>query len=209
MAKMNPVVLYGAWYVGDVVAELVQLLGLPLAGFVDPQPAPWNTSLHRVLDDAVVHVSIGDPGVRANVSARLREHHRHFVSLFHPTAVVSPSAKMGDGIYLAEHATVRTGASLGSGVQLQAGAIVSHHCVIADFVSVGVGSTIASRCEVGTGTLIGAGAVLRPGVAVGKNCTVGAGAVVVKDVSDGLTVAGNPARPIDPNPDPVVQSDWQ
>lgn len=43
---------------------------------------------------------------------------------------------------------------------------------------------------------IGAGAIITPGMTIGENAIVGAGAVVTKDVPDGTTVAGNPARPI-------------
>lgn len=41
---------------------------------------------------------------------------------------------------------------------------------------------------------IGAGAVILPGLTIGENAVVGAGAVVTKDVPDGVTVVGNPAR---------------
>ncbi len=41
---------------------------------------------------------------------------------------------------------------------------------------------------------IGANATILPGVKIGRNVLVGAGSVVVKDVKDGVIVAGNPAR---------------
>jgi acetyltransferase-like isoleucine patch superfamily enzyme len=44
------------------------------------------------------------------------------------------------------------------------------------------------------GAKIGANATILPGVVVGENVLVGAGAVVVKDIPDGVVVAGNPAR---------------
>lgn len=44
------------------------------------------------------------------------------------------------------------------------------------------------------GASIGAGAVIVCGVTIGKGALVGAGAVVTKDVPDGMTVVGNPAR---------------
>lgn len=44
------------------------------------------------------------------------------------------------------------------------------------------------------GAAIGSGAVILGGVTIGKDALVGAGAVVTKDVPDGKTVMGIPAR---------------
>lgn len=49
------------------------------------------------------------------------------------------------------------------------------------------------------GASIGAGAVIRCGVTIGEWATVGCGAVVLEDVPDGVTVIGNPAKPIKAN----------
>lgn len=48
------------------------------------------------------------------------------------------------------------------------------------------------------GASIGSGATILGGVRIGHGATVGAGAVVTKDVAPGVTVAGNPARPLRP-----------
>jgi len=49
-----------------------------------------------------------------------------------------------------------------------------------------------SRITIGDNSWIGESALVLANV--GKNCTVGAGSVVFKDVPDGTTVIGNPAR---------------
>lgn len=46
------------------------------------------------------------------------------------------------------------------------------------------------------GAIIGSGAQILGPITVGKNARVGANAVVVKDVADGATVVGIPARPV-------------
>jgi UDP-2-acetamido-3-amino-2,3-dideoxy-glucuronate N-acetyltransferase len=48
--------------------------------------------------------------------------------------------------------------------------------------------------RVGRGASIGSGAVILCGVTIGERAMVGAGAVVTRDVPDGATVAGVPAR---------------
>jgi acetyltransferase-like isoleucine patch superfamily enzyme len=52
-----------------------------------------------------------------------------------------------------------------------------------------VGPTVGARAR------IGVGAILLPGVRVGEDATVAAGALVTRDVPDGATVLGRPARP--------------
>jgi acetyltransferase-like isoleucine patch superfamily enzyme len=49
---------------------------------------------------------------------------------------------------------------------------------------------------VGAFSWIGVGSSVRQNVCIGAQAIVGAGSVVIRDVFDGLTVIGNPARPI-------------
>ena len=46
------------------------------------------------------------------------------------------------------------------------------------------------------GAALGTGSVILPGLTIGVGAIVGAGAVVTRDVPDGVTVVGNPARQI-------------
>lgn len=54
--------------------------------------------------------------------------------------------------------------------------------------------------EIGRNVWIGGGAIILPGVTIGDDAVIGAGAVVTKSVPAGITVVGNPARPLVPRP---------
>jgi len=53
---------------------------------------------------------------------------------------------------------------------------------------------------------VGTGAVILPGVTIGVEAVVGAGAVVTRDVPDGATVVGNPARELRASTDSTARS---
>jgi putative colanic acid biosynthesis acetyltransferase WcaF len=52
-----------------------------------------------------------------------------------------------------------------------------------------------AKITIGAKAFVGARAFIMPGITIGDGAIIGACSVVTKDVSAGLTVAGNPARP--------------
>jgi acetyltransferase EpsM len=91
-------------------------------------------------------------------------------------------------------AIVNAKSNIGKHCILNTNSSVDHECVLGDFVHIAPAATLAGNVEVGEGSLIGMGAVVLPYVKIGKWCKIGAGAVVVKDVPDGKTVIGVPAK---------------
>ncbi|HZA25007.1 MAG TPA: DapH/DapD/GlmU-related protein, partial [Dehalococcoidia bacterium] len=50
--------------------------------------------------------------------------------------------------------------------------------------------------HIGRYVWIGGGAIILPGVTVGDDAVIGAGSVVTRDVEEGSTVVGSPARQV-------------
>jgi UDP-perosamine 4-acetyltransferase len=149
----------------------------------------------------ITHAVLGVAGANDNVRrAALFDAWRgfgfRFISIVHPTAVISPRSTCGEGLQALPRSVINAGATLGANVVVNTGAIVEHDCVVADHVHIAPGATVCGGVEVGAGTLVGAGATIVPAVVIGADVVIGAGSVVLHDIQAGARVAGVPARPI-------------
>jgi acetyltransferase-like isoleucine patch superfamily enzyme len=88
-------------------------------------------------------------------------------------------------------------ANIGRGCIINTAASVDHDCIIGDFAHVCPGARLAGDVHVGARTMIGTNATIIPGIRIGADVVIGAGAVVIRNVADGRTVAGNPARVVE------------
>ena len=91
---------------------------------------------------------------------------------------------------------VQIDAVVGRYCSLNTACTVDHDNVLEDGVNIAPGAHLAGHVTVCEGAFIGIGATIKGGVRTGRGATVGAGAVVLRDVADGVTVVGNPARPM-------------
>lgn len=144
---------------------------------------------------ARVVLGIGSNEVRRRFDEELSERVQWAVAV-HPAAWVDSSVLLDGGAVVFAGAVVQPDARIGRHAVVNTGASVDHDGVIGDYAFVGPGARLAGDVVVGQGAFVGTGASILPGRRVGAWATVGAGAVVVRDVEEGMTVVGNPARPV-------------
>jgi serine acetyltransferase len=89
---------------------------------------------------------------------------------------------------------VQSFATIGVGAILNTGCSVDHDAQLADGVHICPGARLAGEVQVGSRSWIGIGASVIQQVRIGSDVTVGAGAAVVRNLPDGVTAVGVPAR---------------
>jgi sugar O-acyltransferase (sialic acid O-acetyltransferase NeuD family) len=139
-------------------------------------------------------VSIGKNEMRAVCFQRALEHGLLPVTLVHPSAVISESARLGDGTVVMAKVVINAGAQIGRNCIVNTAAVVEHDCVIGDHVHLSPGVLLGGGVTVHSFAHVGIGVIALPAVEIGAGAIVGAGAVVVNSVPSGATVVGIPAR---------------
>jgi sugar O-acyltransferase (sialic acid O-acetyltransferase NeuD family) len=116
-----------------------------------------------------------------------------FDPLVHPSATVSPTVEMGEGVIVNAAAILASHVRVGRFALVNRGASLGHDGEIGECANVGPGAHVASNVRVGRGAAIGIGATVIEDRRIGAGAYVAAGAVVLADVPDRALVAGVPA----------------
>jgi sugar O-acyltransferase (sialic acid O-acetyltransferase NeuD family) len=194
-------VFYGAGGMGREMVQAARADPRAKAFFSDtpapPYPGVETTALADLNDGDEICIAVGDPALRRTLAAKCAG--RRFATVIAPTALIDPSAAIGEGASICDFVMINSLARIGRQFQANYYAHISHDCVIGDFVTFSPRVSCLGTVAVGDGVFVGAGAIIRNGVPgkplrIGEGAVIGMGAVVVSDVAAGATVIGNPAR---------------
>jgi UDP-perosamine 4-acetyltransferase len=204
MTDTKPLLILGAGSFAIEVLEVAELTGVRVAGFVvsdDHMPAARRHAdlpifaegeLPFAPDEVALIGGIVTTRRRAFV-ARMADRGFAFRTLVHPSAIVSPRARIDAGTFVGAGVIVASHTHVGAHVLLNRGANVGHDNALAPFVTIGPGAILAGAVRVGAGSYVAVGAVVRDHLEIGAGAVVAAGAVVVKPVEAHALVAGVPA----------------
>ena len=214
---MSGLLILGAGGHGKVVAETALASGvvssvsflddrcttlnacLPVLGWPVMGPLVLSLQAETAAQFDAAVVAIGHAPTRLHWIQQLQDVGYHLPVLMHPTAWVSPSAQLGPASVVFAQVAVQAQVSIGTGAILNTGCSVDHEAQLADGVHICPGARLAGEVTVGARSWIGIGASVIHQVRIGSDVIVGAGAAVVRDLPDGVTAVGVPARVLSSN----------
>lgn len=135
---------------------------------------------------------------KREIIARTQMPRERFATLVHPTASVSRTAQIGNGVVIFQHVTITFNVVIGDHVIILPNTVISHDDVIGAYASIAGGVTLSGKTRVGEACYIGAHACVKDNIVIGAGSLVGMGSVVLQDVPENTVVVGNPARVLRP-----------
>lgn len=215
---MNRYAVFGASGCGRGVMPLVRQQLHPVLSrgeadlvFVDDHLSVTQMNGHRVLTYAKwmaepassrhVCIAIANSQTRQRLAVQCAADGGEFFEVRATNVVQMDEVQLGEGAILSPFVTLTSNIRIGRHFHANLYSYVEHDCVIGDFVTFAPGVKCNGNVLIEDHVYIGAGAVIKQGqpgqpLVIGRGSTVGMGAVVTKSVPAGVTVVGNPARPL-------------
>lgn len=174
--------------------------------FIDDGQAPgrvnghdiigWSGFLGRQAEEKFVSIAIAASRTRQSLAERCAAAGIPLIEARAASVVQMDEVVIDEGACLSPFVTLTSNIRIGRCFHANLYSYVEHDCVVGDFVTFAPGAKVNGSVSLGDHAYVGSGAVIRQGVSIGAGAVVGMGAVVTRDVPPGVTVVGNPAKPL-------------
>jgi sugar O-acyltransferase (sialic acid O-acetyltransferase NeuD family) len=178
-------------------SELVFIDDGKAPGFVnDHAILTWTDFLENQAEEKSVSIAVAASHIRENLAEKCATANIPLIEARAASVVQMDDVVIGNGACLSPFVTLTSNIRIGRCFHANVYSYVEHDCVIGDFVTFAPGAKVNGNVTIGDHAYIGAGALIRQGLRIGAGAIVGMGAVVTRVVPPGVTVVGNPAKPL-------------
>ncbi len=131
---------------------------------------------------------------RDKIIEGLEIHPENLATLIHPSASISPFAKIGHNVLIMAGVVITANSIIGNHVCILPNTVIHHDSNVGDYTLIGSNVTLAGNSEIGKYCYIGSGTSIINGIQIGDNTLVGLGSNVIKSVKSNSKIFGNPAK---------------
>lgn len=201
--------VYGTGGCGRGIMPLVRAMpeadGARLV-FIDDSAPPGDVNGHSVVtfdnfsadnaQEKAAVLAISSGVIRARLASSCGVSGIKLMTVWASNAIEMDDVELGEGALISPFVTFTSNIRVGRCFQANLYSCIEHDAQIGDFVTFAPGVRCNGNVTIGDYAYLGSGALIRQGVTIGAGAVIGMGAVVTKDVAPGVTVIGNPARPL-------------
>jgi sugar O-acyltransferase (sialic acid O-acetyltransferase NeuD family) len=184
----------------DLVCHLVSDLDHATGPYTDSMVIhdfSWLEENRSAVDGLVM--GIGTPSTKYRLVTELKNRfpEKTWPNLIHPTVLFDAgSTRFGVGVVLCAGSIATVNTSFDDFAMVNLKCTIGHEAIIGAYSVLNPSVNISGNVTVGEQVLVGTGAQALQNLRIGSGATIGAGSVVTKDVREGITIAGVPAKPL-------------
>lgn len=200
---MKKVIIIGAGghsaEITDYIAHYNSVLGsekhLEVLGYIDDNKENYDSysfvspylgtiQNHEVLEHVEYIMGIANIQFRRTIVENFLQKGAKFATLIHPSAIVSPSAIVGEGCVVAHNASIGPKAIIGNFNMLNSRCTIGHDSTVGNFNFIGPQVVLSGFTKVGNNNMFGVNSATIPTIEIGDNNTIAAGMIITKTVKD-------------------------
>lgn len=208
---MKDLIIIGAGGMGREVFHLATqcegyLKSFRIKGFIDDNsraldgfkykypPIVSSVLEYKIKQKDIFTCSIGDVMTKKRIIEYFVSRGGNFISLIHPNVDINITATLGVGCLVFPQVHIGTEVVIGNHVMIQSYAAVGHDVTIGDFTRIDPKASCVGGVIVGKCVTIHTMAVINHKVTIEDNSVIGALSFVIRNVRQGITVFGIPAK---------------
>jgi len=168
---------------------------IKVVGFIDDNPynyalyqfsAPLLGSIreHQIRYDCNYLMGIANLQYRKDFIELFLSRGATFTGFTHPTAFVSPTAHICEGVIIAPMANIGPNVSIGEYTLINSRCSIGHDTVIGKYNFITPNVCFSGFTKIGDGNLFGINSATIPGIKIGDNNKIAAGMVLDKPIGD-------------------------
>lgn len=203
--------IFGAGGHTKQVIDIFNSRQLKISGIFDDFKRPNEIYYHkyRILDkinharkylrkNDLLFCGIGDNRIRERICDQFKDF--TFTNCISPRAIISSTAKIGQGNYIGNFTNIMPDSIVGSQNIINDNSIVGHDASIGNYNLIAAYVCCGAHSKMGNRNLLGINVSINPSkIQIGNDNVIGSGTVILKDVKDNTVLVGIPGKIIKTN----------
>ena len=126
--------------------------------------------------------------LRKRLAKKIRDKGYSFLSIIHPTAIISDNVILSEGCQIMAGVVIQPGTRIERDCIINTGVLVDHDCVVEKDTHLAPGVVCCGGVTIGKSVNIGAGTTVIHNITIGAQSVIAAGSTIYKDVPPNVTI---------------------